>query len=133
MTNTNLAIGWASVALGALTGLVLGLWSFDGPVAVPPWLGEYGDTARRLARLGHIAFFGLGILSLLLARDLPRLAAWARPVASRAMAFGNVLLPLTLFAAAAWRPAKYALPVPATAVLVALAAAAAGVRGGADA
>ena len=60
------------MAVGIATGLVMGLWSFDGPVPVPAWLGEYGDTPRRLARLGHIAFLGLGILNLLLDHELPR-------------------------------------------------------------
>ena len=72
--NSNRVVGWASLAVGAGTGLILGLWSFDGPFAVPAWLGAYGDVSRRLARLGHIAFFGLGILNLLLARELPALA-----------------------------------------------------------
>lgn len=116
------------MALGAVTGLVLGLWSFDGPVAVPTWLGAYDDLGRRLARLGHIAFFGLGILNVLLSQALDRLLP-RRPVrllASRAMNFGNVGLPLVLFAAACWHPLKYALPVPAIAVAAALALAAYG-------
>ena len=110
----------------------MGLWSFDGPVSVPSWLGDYHETARRLARLGHIAFFGLGILNLLLARELPCLALGprAKRLASMTMNFGNVFLPLTLFAAAAWHPLKYFMSVPATSVLVALLIAAYGSRMG---
>ena len=52
---SNRAVGWSSLALGAVTGLILGRWSFDGPMAMPEWLGDHGDTPRRLARLGHIA------------------------------------------------------------------------------
>jgi len=119
---SNRVVGWSSLALGAATGLILGLWSFDGPLAVPEWLGGYGDTSRRLARLGHIAFFGLGILNLLLAREFPELGlrAGQRRVASVAMSFGNIFLPLTLFAAAAYRPCKYLMPLPALAVTVAM-------------
>ena len=118
----NRFIGWTSAAVGAATGLIMGLWSFDGPVAVPGWLGDYQETSRRLARLGHIAFFGLGILNLLLFRDLPGLALGLRGqrIASLAMNFGNIFLPLTLFAAALYRPLKYSMPLPATAVLVAM-------------
>ncbi len=118
----NRQIGWICAVLGALTGLVMGLWSFDGPVPTPGWLGEYGTTARRLARLGHIAFFGLGILNLLLARELSlsALGLQTKRVASRAMNFGNVFLPLTLFSAAAYPPLKYLLPLPASAVFLAL-------------
>jgi hypothetical protein len=118
---SNRRLGWVSTCLGAASGLVLGLWSFDGPVPVPGWLGEYDQTARRLARLGHIAFFGLGILNILVAGELRRRAASPRRrVASWVMNFGNVFLPLTLFAAAAWRPLKYFMSVPAVAVFVAL-------------
>jgi hypothetical protein len=125
----NRRIGWLSTCLGAGSGLIMGLWSFDGPVAVPGWLGEYDQTARRLARLGHIAFFGLGILNLLVAGELKRISpgSWGRRTASWAMNFGNVFLPLTLFLAAAYRPFKYFMSVPAVAVFLALALIAHGV------
>src|SRR6266852_9434717 len=88
----NRRVGWVSACLGAATGMVMGLWSFDGPLPPPPWLGEYGETARRLARLGHIALFGLGILDLLLGHELRRSALGSRTkqLASWAMIFGNV-------------------------------------------
>ncbi|HEX5071119.1 MAG TPA: hypothetical protein VFV78_12960 [Vicinamibacterales bacterium] len=129
----NRTIGWASLAVGIATGLIMGLWSFDGPVHVPAWLGEYGDTSRRLARLGHIAFIGLGLINILLSHELPKsaLSDRARQIASRHMNFGNIVLPIALFAAAAWRPAKYVMAVPATAVFVALCLAAWGARSGA--
>lgn len=118
----NRLVGWTSMALGATTGLIMGMWSFNGPMETPAWLGEYADVSRRLARLGHIALFGLGILNVLLARELTRatLSAAAHRAASLAMNFGNIFLPLTLFAAAAYHPAKYLLPVPALSVTIAL-------------
>lgn len=118
----NRQVAWLCATLGAVTGLVMGLWSFDGPVPVPAWLGEYGSTARRLARLGHIAFFGLAILNLLLATELDRVRnhRTAHHIASVAMNFGNVGLPLVLFGAAVWAPLKYLLPIPALAVTIAL-------------
>ena len=131
---SNRVVGWSSLALGAVTGLILGLWSFDGPMAVPEWLGGYGDTSRRLMRLGHIAFFGLGILNLLLARELSLLGlrAGARRAASVAMNFGNIFLPLTLIAAAVYRPFKYLMPLPALAVTIAMALAAWGALRGSN-
>ena len=124
----NRTIGLSSMALGAATGLVMGMWSFAGPVPVPEMLGEYDAVPRRLARLGHIALFGLGILNLLLARALSGLdlGRGQRRVAAWAMNFGNIFLPLTLFAAAAWHPLKYTMPLPAISVFVAMAIAALG-------
>ena len=118
----NRIVGWCSFVLGITAGLIMGMWSFNGPLPVPEFLGEYDDVSRRLARLGHIAFFGLGIINLLLARELPRLTLkpTIRRVASAAMNFGNLFLPLTLLAAAAYHPLKYLMPIPATSVFVAL-------------
>ena len=115
-------VGWSSTAIGALSGLIMGLWSFDGPAAVPAWLGDYGETSRRLARLGHIAFFGLGMLNLLMAGEFRQTTLGERGLqwASKTIIFGNLFLPLTLFAAAVYHPLKYLMPFPALSVLAAM-------------
>ena len=107
---------------GAVTGLILGLWSFDGPIPVPEFLGNYLDTSRRLARLGHIAFFGLGILNILLAQEIARTGLERKSMlwASRTMNFGNIFLPLTLFASSYFYPLKYFLSIPALSVTISL-------------
>jgi amino acid transporter len=124
----NRPVGWWSLVVGIATGLVMGLWSFDGPMATPAWIGEYADTSRRLIRLGHIAFVGLGILDILLANELTRslLDPRRRLLASRLMVAGNIGLPVALFAAAVWPPAKYVMGVPAMCVFVAMVLAARG-------
>ncbi|NOT31610.1 MAG: hypothetical protein HOP15_14280 [Planctomycetes bacterium] len=123
-------MGWISLALGVGSGLVLGMWSFDGPLDVPRWIGAYGDTSRRLVRLGHIALIGLGILDILLGRELlcSLLSSRMKQVASRMMIFGNVFLPLTLFAAGFEPSLKYAMALPASSVFAALSLAAWGAR-----
>ena len=125
---SNRRVAWACCATGVLVGLVMGLWSFDGPMPVPGWLGEYGSTPRRLARLGHIAFMGLGILNLLLVQELrvTRLSDRLARVASATMNFGNIVLPVVLLGAAIWSPLKYLLSVPASSVFVSLVLAAYG-------
>ena len=119
---SNRAVAWTGICLGAGSGMIMGLWAFDGPLSPPARSVDYGDTSRRLLRLGHIAFFGIGYLNLLLAWDLPSfgLGQRAKQVAARCMNFANLFLPLTLMAAAAYQPFKYLLPVPATSVVVAL-------------
>lgn len=118
----NRQVAWVSFCVGVGTGAIMGLWSFDGPFSVPGFLGDYGEVPRRLARLGHIAFFGLGFLNLFLDRELAvtSLGTQGKRTASMAMNFGNIFLPLTLFAAAVYHPIKYFLCVPVGAVFLAL-------------
>lgn len=118
----NRGVGWASLVMGATTGLILGMFVFDGPLPVPAWLGGYEELPRRLVRLAHISFMGIGILNILLARELSSLtlSEGAKAAASWSLVIANFLLPVTLFAASVYPPAKYALPVPALAIFVAL-------------
>ena len=108
----NEAFGWLWMGMGVLSGAVMGLF-----FSRPEWLGGYGSWERRLLRLGHISFFGLGLLNVLFALSrervmLPRVwvdaGAWA-------MVAGGVLMPLCC-SLAAWRKrtvALFALPVAA--------------------
>ncbi len=55
----NLALAWTWISLGFLSGLGLGLYFHrEG------WLGGYASHKRRLLRLAHISFFGLGFVNL---------------------------------------------------------------------
>ncbi len=124
----NRAIGFTSLLIGVASGMILGLWSFGGPLPVPTAIGEYGDLPRRLLRLGHIAFFGLGLINLTIVGHWRRLDL-SRPAARRALSLmnlGNLGLP-PLLLAAAWQPALvYLMPVPVVCVFAALALCAAG-------
>ena len=59
-SDPNLFVGWLWILLGFITGMVLGMF-FHGE----GWLGGYGSFKRRMYRLGHISFFGLGTVNLL--------------------------------------------------------------------
>src|SRR5208337_3600726 len=59
-SNPNLFLAWLWILLGFVSGMVLGLF-FHGE----NWLGGYGSLMRRMYRLGHISFFGLGVVNLL--------------------------------------------------------------------
>ncbi len=118
----NRAIGFTSLLIGVVSGMILGLWSFGGPIPAPEALTEYNDLPRRFLRLGHIAFFGLGLINLAIAGHWQRLDL-GRPAARRAlwlMNLGNLGLPPVLLAAA-WQPALlYLMPVPVICVFAAL-------------
>ena len=62
MPTVNLIGGWVGMLAGVLTGAFIGLFFHqDG------WMGGYSSYPRRLTRLGHISFFGLGFLNLIFA------------------------------------------------------------------
>ena len=122
------AIALSSLLLGAVSGLMIGLWSFGGPLPEPAWIGGYGELPRRLIRLGHIALFALGMINLMLARQH---AAFGLPerttrLGLAAMNIGNLLMPALLFITVFVPLAKYLLALPALAVSLALAIAAFG-------
>lgn len=115
------AIAWASITCGAISGMIMGLWSFGGPFAVPEWIGEYDALPRRFLRLAHIAFFALGILHIMMAKRLEGSDMPDRPrtIAYISMAFGNALLPIVLIGAAVFEPVKYLSPFPVSALSLA--------------
>ena len=87
----NLALAWIWVAFGFGSGLLLGLFFHR-----EQWLGGYGSFKRRLYRLGHISFFGLGMVNLgfyFTVRQLP-VTSPAVTVAAWALVAGAVSMPL---------------------------------------
>ncbi len=115
----NQAFGWTWILGGLLFGLLLGLrFREEG------WLGGYGSHRRRLLRLAHVSFVGLGILNVLFALSAAglRLPPFPFFLASSALILGAVSMPACC-ALMAWRPALqpiFALPVLSLTIGVAL-------------
>ena len=87
----NLIAAWAGILLGFASGLVLGLFFQH-----ENWLGGYTSFKRRLYRLAHISFFGLGAVNLLFYFTALRLPS-AGPVlvvASWALIVGAISMPI---------------------------------------
>jgi hypothetical protein len=95
----NEVFGWVWMLAGLLSGLALGLRFHR-----EEWLGGYASHPRRLLRLGHISFLGLGFLNVLFALGAARvrLAPAALGVASWALVAGGVSMPACC-ALMAWR------------------------------
>ncbi len=94
-----LLAGWAGMLLGVLSGAVIGLYFHrEG------WMGGYGSFRRRMTRLGHIAFFGLGFLNLLygLTIDAHPIADGAARLAATLLVAGLSTMSLCCFLTA-WR------------------------------
>jgi len=113
----HLLIGWTSMVAGAISGAAIGLFFHRDT-----WMGGYGSFRRRLVRLGHIAWFGLGILNVLFALSisvLPLRAAYV-PVASAGFSIVAVAMPACCFLTA-WRPGfRHLFPIPVLALLTGL-------------
>ena len=50
---------WIGIFLGFIAGAILGLFFHK-----KDWMGGYSSWRRRMARLGHISFFGIALINL---------------------------------------------------------------------
>jgi len=89
-SNPNLIMAWLWILLGFVSGMGLGMF-FHGE----NWLGGYGSFKRRMYRLGHISFFGLGTVNLLFFLTVQILAASSiLSVASSLFIVGAITMPI---------------------------------------
>jgi len=120
MGELNVTFGWLWINGGIISGMIMGLWSFAGPLKCPPGMEEYSSLRRRFIRLGHVAFIALPILNILLGRELDsmNISDLLKYTASYAMIFTAVGMPLGCFVAAFKNSFKYFLILPATSFFV---------------
>ena len=103
--------------VGVVAGAALGL-RFHGEA----WLGGYGSWKRRMLRLGHVSFFGLGLLNIafaLTAQALDLKVGLAG--ASGLLLVGAVSMPAVCGVSAFWPAARHAFFVPVGSVGIAAA------------
>jgi hypothetical protein len=112
----NLLAGWVGMLLGFISGMGLGMFFHH-----EQWLGGYGSFKRRLYRLGHISFFGLGFANFCFyftARDFapstPGLA-----IASWAFVVGATTMPICCLVTAHHPPARPFFSVPVLSLILA--------------
>src|SRR6266446_4229245 len=86
----NLIAAWIGILLGFGSGLVLGLF-----FQRDDWLGGYTSLKRRLYRLAHISFFGLGAVNLLFYFTALHLspASLTTTIASWGFLIGSISMP----------------------------------------
>jgi hypothetical protein len=111
---SNLVVGWAGMLAGVIAGAALGLY-FERE----DWMGGYASFRRRLARLGHIAFFGLGFVNILFAlttQGIPH-SAWL-VTASWSLVIGAAAMPVCCFLTAWKRAFRRLFPIPVIAVAI---------------
>jgi hypothetical protein len=110
----NLVLGWFGVLLGFLSGFMLGLF-FHGE----DWLGGYGSYKRRLYRLAHISFFGLGAVNLLFYFTAHALGTTPTlTAASWAFSIGAVTMPICCILMAHYSKARLSFAVPVVSLII---------------
>jgi hypothetical protein len=62
--------GWILLSLGMGSGLLMGIYAFDGPIPSPQFIGDYNDVARRSIRLAHAYCVVFGLAGIFLSREL---------------------------------------------------------------
>ena len=109
----NLVLGWLWVALGFGSGALLGLGFHK-----EEWLGGYTSWRRRLYRLAHISFFGLGFLNLMFFLTV-RMCSVGQlfEIASAAFGLGAITMPLCCVLAAHKPECKPVFAVPVASLL----------------
>jgi hypothetical protein len=110
----NLVIAWLWLLLGFVAGMVLGMF-FHGE----NWLGGYGSFKRRMYRLGHISFFGLGAVNLLFCLTVQNfsLAGQLVSVASWAFIVGAITMPVCCVVMAHFPKAHMIFSVPVVSLI----------------
>jgi len=112
--------GWIAIFLGFMAGAVPGLffWRED-------WLGGYDSWRRRLVRLAHISFFGLGFINVLFALSVARLGLDENaPVLWWSAAFlvgGVISMPAVCYLSAWWQFFRHLFFVPVTCMVLGVA------------
>jgi hypothetical protein len=111
----NLIGGWLGMLAGVLSGAIIGLYFHQDE-----WMGGYTSYRRRLTRLGHISFFGLGFLNLIFAATAGQLLLGRAYLgtASGALILGAITMPTCCFLSAWRKPLRHLFPIPVISVTV---------------
>jgi hypothetical protein len=110
----HLLTGWLAILMSFLSGAVIGLYFHR-----QGWAGGYGSFSRRMLRLAHISFFGLGTINLLFGLTVSSLDLNfpAIRLTSTAFIIAVVTMPLCCYLAAWKRPLRVLFPIPVAASL----------------
>ena len=102
--------------LGGVSGAVAGLFFYN-----TDFLGGYTSWRRRMVRLGHIAFFGIGLINLAFALSIKALEIPETPlIPSILLIVAAVTMPLVCYLSAIKPFFRHFFFIPASSVIFAL-------------
>jgi hypothetical protein len=107
-------LGWAAVLLGAASGATIGLFFHE-----ETWAGGYGSFRRRMLRLAHISFFGIGFLNFFFGMTLSQICLPEEHIRIASMGFlaAVVAMPACCYLSAWKKNLRHLFPIPVLAVL----------------
>ncbi len=113
MVTVNLYAAWLAMLLGGVAGALQGIRFRN-----EEWLGGYGSWPRRMMRLGHVSFFGLGLLNLAFASSAAVLGLReGLAVPSILLLVGLITMPLVCYLSAVKDAARHLFFIPVLSVL----------------
>ncbi len=118
-----LRVAWAGMLLGVISGAVIGLFFHR-----EDWMGGYNSFRRRLTRLGHISFFGLGFVNFafVLTLYVTEVRAPWEAIAAAGFITGAAMMPAICFLSAWKKPFRALFFIPVSGVLTGVVATLAG-------
>ena len=112
--NINIYAAWIGFLLGCLGGAIPGLFFHNSD-----WLGGYASWQRRMIRLAHIAFFGIGFINLSFALTVSALGLDEGLEGTSILLIVGALTMPTVCYLCAWKPAfRHLFFIPAMSVTV---------------
>jgi hypothetical protein len=111
----NLLVAWLWLLLAFVSGLGMGLFFHR-----EDWLGGYASFKRRLYRLAHISFFGLGVVNLgfYLTVHALGVAGSSLNAASWAFVIGAISMPVCCVIMAHFPRARMLFAIPVLSLLL---------------
>lgn len=110
----NLYAAWIGIFAGCIAGAVQGLFFHKDD-----WLDGYSSWRRRLTRLGHISFFGIGFINFAFSVSLRMLEMEGELVlSSRLLIVALITMPLLCYLSAFKKPFRNLFFIPAGSVII---------------
>jgi len=109
----NLIAGWASILCGVVAGAGAGVFFHQ-----ENWAGGYASFRRRMLRLAHISFFGIGFINLAygVTTTIPGVGISHSKLAGVLLIAAAVTMPLCCYLTAWKKPFRHLFPVPVVCV-----------------
>jgi len=112
----NLYAAWIGILAGCIAGAVAGLFFHRDD-----WLDGYDSWQRRMTRLGHISFFGIGFINFAFAVSLRLLEMEDQLLpSSRLLIVALITMPLLCYLSAFKKPLRNLFFIPAGSVIMAI-------------